>query len=315
MSKRSKVHPTYKTKYRVTNWPEYDRALVRRGDLTIWFTPSAIRCWTPLPTGERGGQRTYSDPCVELAVTLKLLFGLPWCSVEGLLASLLNLVEIGAPTPDHTTLSRRTRGLDVQLHRPPSGEPIHLVVDATGLGIIGQGQWAAAKWGERGRRGWRKLHVAADQSGNILAVELTDASVADATAFPGLFAQVPNPVERLTADGGYDRREVYEAARKRGVQTVIPPRRDAVVSGETVLSDRDAHLERIKEVGRRCWRLEAGQHHQARAENTFYRYKKRFGGRLTARNEAAQRNEVLTGCNILNKMTELGMPNSIALRG
>ena len=43
MSKRSKVHPTYKTKYRVTNWPEYDRALVRRGDLTIWFTPSAIR--------------------------------------------------------------------------------------------------------------------------------------------------------------------------------------------------------------------------------------------------------------------------------
>ena len=118
-----------------------------------------------------------------------------------------------------------------------------------------------------------------------------------------------------STDGGYDRREVYVAARKRGTTTVIPPRRDAVVSGEPVLSDRDAHLERIKEVGRRCWRLEAGQHHQARAENTFYRYKKRFGGRLTARNEPSQRNEVLTGCNILNSMTELGMPNSIALRG
>ena len=77
MSKRSKVHPTYKTKYRVTNWPEYDRALVRRGDLTLWFTPAALRTWTPLPTGERGGQRKYSDPCVELALTLKLLFGLP----------------------------------------------------------------------------------------------------------------------------------------------------------------------------------------------------------------------------------------------
>jgi len=45
------------------------------------------------------------------------------------------------------------------------------------------------------------------------------------------------------------------------------------------------------------------------------RYKKRFGGRLSARNEEAQRNEVLTACNILNRMTELGMPNSIALRG
>jgi len=150
MSKRSKVHPTYKTRYRVANWPEYDRALVRRGDLTIWFTPSAIRSWTPLPTGQRGGQRKYSEPCVELALTLKLLFGLPWRSVEGLLGSLLHCVGLEAPIQDHTTLSRRTRGLDVQLRRPPSREPIHLVVDATGLGIIGQGQWASAKWGEPG---------------------------------------------------------------------------------------------------------------------------------------------------------------------
>ena len=159
MSKRSKVDPTYKTKYRVTNWPEYDRALVRRGDLTIWFTPSAIRSWTPLPTGLRGGQLKYSDPCVERALTLKLLVGLPWRSVEGLLRSLMMLTGIDAPTPDHTTLSRRTRGLDVPLQRPSTHEPIHLVVDATGLGIFGQGQWASAKWGERGRRGWRKLHV------------------------------------------------------------------------------------------------------------------------------------------------------------
>ena len=93
------------------------------------------------------------------------------------------------------------------------------------------------------------------------------------------------------------------------------PQRFQVFSGEPVLDDRDAHLERIKEVGRRRWRLETGQHQQARAENTFYRYKKRFGARLSARNEEAQRNEVLTACNILNKMTELGMPNSVALRG
>jgi hypothetical protein len=44
--------------------------------------------------------------------------------------------------------------------------------------------------------------MAADQHGNILSVELTGASVADATAFPGLLDQVSNPVKRLTADGG-----------------------------------------------------------------------------------------------------------------
>ena len=125
MSKRSKVHPTYKTRYRVTNWPEYDRALVRRGDLTIWFTPAALRTWTPLPTGERGGQRRYSDPCVELALTLKLLFGLPWRSVEGLLGSLFHFVGLEAPIPDHTTLSRRARGLDVPLQALPGFENGH----------------------------------------------------------------------------------------------------------------------------------------------------------------------------------------------
>ncbi|NCG19167.1 MAG: hypothetical protein GWP91_09155 [Rhodobacterales bacterium] len=113
MSKRSKVHPTYKTKYRFTNWPEYDRALVRCGDLTIWFTPAALRAWTPLPTGQRGGQPRYSDPCIELGLTLKLLLRLPWCSVEGLLRSLVMLAGIDAPTPDHTTLSRRTTGLEL----------------------------------------------------------------------------------------------------------------------------------------------------------------------------------------------------------
>ena len=146
-------------------------------------------------------------------------------------------------------------------------------------------------------------------------LQVTDASVADATALPGLLDQVPNRVKRLTADGGHDRREVYEAARKRGATTVIPSRRDAVVWNEPVLSDRNAHIECIGEVGRRRWRLEAGQHHQSRAENTFYRYKRRFGGRLSARNEEAQRTEVLTACNILNKMSELGMPCAVALRG
>jgi len=133
---------------------------------------------------------------------------------------------------------------------------------------------------------------AVGEDGGILADALTDASVGDASALPGLLGKVPNRVKRLTADGGYDRCEVYEAARQRGASTVIPPRIDAVVSGVPVFSDRAPHIERIGEVERRRWRLEAGQHHQSRAENTFYRYKKRFGGRLSARNEEAQRNEM-----------------------
>ena len=43
--KKSKVHPDYKTKYKVRNWASYDRALVMRGDLTIWLSPRAVTTW------------------------------------------------------------------------------------------------------------------------------------------------------------------------------------------------------------------------------------------------------------------------------
>ncbi len=311
MSKsRSKVHPNYKGRYRLLNWSEYDRALVRRGDLTIWFTPEVIAAWQPRGDGRRGGQRRYSDVAVEAASTLRLLFGLPWRQTEGLLGSIFALLNLGLTAPDHTTLSRRAAGLRVELRRIPTTEPLHLVVDATGLAIVGQGQWAAAKWGERGRRGWKKLHLAVDETGRVLAAALTDGAVPDAAVLPGLLDDIVGPIRRLTTDGGYDTHEVYAAATARGARVVVPPRRDAVVSGDPVLADRDAHIEEIAEIGRRRWRVAAGQHAQARAENGVFRFKRVFGVRLRARGEPAQKNEVFIACNMLNRMTELGMPRS-----
>ena len=193
-------------------------------------------------------------------MALRLLFRLPWRQTVGLLASIFRLLDLGLKAPDHTTLSRRSGGLRVELHRLPRTEAVHLIVDVTGLAIVGQGHWAAAKWGERGLRGWRKLHVAVDESGRVLAADLTDRVVPYSAVLPGLMDEITEPIRRLTADGGYDTREVYPAARSRGAQVVVLPRRDAVVSGDPVFADRDAHLEKIAEVGRRRWRVEVGQH-------------------------------------------------------
>ncbi len=93
-SKRSRVHPKYKTKYRVGNWPEYDRSLVRRGDLTLWLSPSAISNWTAKPSGCRGGQRKYSDLAIETALTLRLLLHLPLRQTEGFLLSIFELMGV-----------------------------------------------------------------------------------------------------------------------------------------------------------------------------------------------------------------------------
>jgi hypothetical protein len=64
---KSKVHLAYKAKYRVANWPAYDRALVQRGDVTLWLAPEAIAAWEPGQRGTRGGQRKYSDLAIETA--------------------------------------------------------------------------------------------------------------------------------------------------------------------------------------------------------------------------------------------------------
>ena len=164
---QSKVHPTYKTKYRSANWPTYNQALVRRGDVTLWVSSEAIAAWTPRRSGHRGGQRRYSDLAIETALTLRLIYHLPLRQAEGFLHALFGMMRLDLSAPDYTTLSRRSQHLRRRLRPVPTDEGLHLVLDSTGLSIVGAGEWAAAKHGGRGRRGWRKLHLGVDQSGVI----------------------------------------------------------------------------------------------------------------------------------------------------
>jgi hypothetical protein len=99
LSKRSKVHPKYKTNYRVTNWASYDRSLVRRGDVTLWFSPEAVDAWTARPTGCRGAQPRFSDMATETALTLRLVFHLPLRQAEGFVRSILRLMVLTARPP------------------------------------------------------------------------------------------------------------------------------------------------------------------------------------------------------------------------
>ena len=224
---KSKVHPTYKTKYRVANWPAYNQALVRRGDVTLWLSAEAIAAWTASRSGRRGGQRRYSDLAIETALTLRLLYHLPLRQAEGFLHALFGMMRLALSAPDSTTLSRRRQHLKRRLRLVPPGEGLHLVLDSTGLSIVGAGEWAAAKHGGRGRRGWRKLYLGVDQSGVIRVHTLTEATSDDATTALDLLTAVEGPLVRVTADAAYDTVAVYEASRARGATVIIPPAKTA----------------------------------------------------------------------------------------
>src|SRR5919106_1722578 len=169
-------HKIPRARYKGCNWPAYDRALQERGSLTVWVTPEAIAAWCPPRTGRRGRPRDYSDVAIETGHLLRLAFGRPWRQTEGLLRSLATLLGVGVGIPDHTTFSRRSPGLTLagSLARAQARGPVHVVIDATGLKVHGAGEWLVEKHGGRGRRTWRKLHLAVDpDSGEILASELT----------------------------------------------------------------------------------------------------------------------------------------------
>ena len=117
---QSKVHPRYKTKYRVANWAGYNRALVRRGDVTVWVSAEAIAAWTPGRSGRRGGQRRYSDLAIETALTLRLLYHLPLRQAEGFLHALFGMMRLDLSAPDSTTLSRRSQHLRRRLRPIPT---------------------------------------------------------------------------------------------------------------------------------------------------------------------------------------------------
>ncbi len=277
---KSRVHPKYKTKYRVNNWAEYDRALVQRGDITLWIAEDAIASWKPGPTGLRGAQRKFSDHAIETALTLRLIFRLPLRQAEGFLRSVLSLMGVATKqsfesassakltrdleAPDHTTLSRRSQHLDVDFHLAPA-KPLHLIVDSTGLSIVGEGEWAAAMYGGRGRRGWKKLHLGVDRAGMIVVRAPTDGNTDDAKAAQGFIDEVHGDIASFTADAAHDTNATYNAAAARGARIVVPPIKTATRSRQRRArsSTRDRTIMRVKEIGRRRWKKESGYHRRA----------------------------------------------------
>ena len=151
-------HHIAKQPHKVTNWAEYDAALRQRGSLTVWFTDAAVATWRAAPRTTRGGQPYYSALAIKTALALRAVFRLALRQTEGLIGSIIRLLGLDLAVPDHSTLSRRAETLQV-LRPRSSSEPVHLLVDSTGLQLCGPGEWLVEKHGTRTRRSWRKLHL------------------------------------------------------------------------------------------------------------------------------------------------------------
>ncbi|MGA7866831.1 MAG: IS5 family transposase [Stellaceae bacterium] len=306
-----------KQRHRVTNWVAYDSALRQRGSLTVWFTEAAIAEWKAEPRGTRGGQPRYSALAITTALTLRAVFGLALRQTEGLAASMLRLLGLDLAAPDHSTMSRRGETLPVSQPRPGS-EPVHLLVDSTGLKLCGPGEWLVEKHAAKTRRSWRKLHIGVDaDTGQIIAAELTGKDVDDGSRVGPLLEQIAGPVASFTGDGAYDRDDVYREVCQRhpDAAVIVPPRSSAVPSptAQTAPTRRDRHLQLIAERGRMGWQRAYGYNWRALVEADIGRYKRVIGDALRSRTKRRQTTEVAIAVASLNRMLELGRPEYVRL--
>lgn len=325
-----RTKPSTQQPYRLRNWRDYNAALVRRGSLTLWCDAEALAGWverrrTGGDARRRGRPRQYSDLAITTMLTLKEIYHLPLRATMGFVESLLRLAgHLELPIACPSTLSRRRRTLAVELPVRAVTSPLHLVVDSTGLKLYGEGEWKGRQHGWTCHRRWLKVHLAVDEATSELrSVAVSTNHVSDGAVLPALLAAEAAPLRQVTGDGIYDEWRCWEAvaARPDHPRAVFPPprvqrgpnRRRARIRQHGNSSapplDRDAHVRRIRTVGRRRWKQEVDYHRRSIAETDVSRLKTRFGDRLSARSFAGQATQVFLRCRALNVMTHLGMPD------
>lgn len=314
---RTMVEAASKTKkltYKVTNWRDYNESLVNRGDITFWFDEAVIDVWEDDNEEKKNGRPfKYSPTAIEVLLTLRELFRLPYRQTEGFGRALAKLMNAEVPIPDYTSLQKRAAKLDVAIQINPTQGPIDVVVDSTGLKVYGEGEWKVKKHGVGKRRDWRKVHLAVDPTSHTIVAQLTTGNdIHDGKAVEPLLEQVEVEVETFYGDGAYDHWKVRDHLHENGIHQIIPPRKNAKIKQHGNLSqeplERDECVRQIRRDGKKAWKESIAYHRRSLAETAMYRLKANFGDRLKNRKLPNQAVEVALRCKLLNSFVAIGMP-------
>lgn len=312
-----------KTTYRIDNWSHYNRALIERGSLSLWISEEAIDKWEYDGPAQWGEDFTYSDFAIEACLRLRLVYHLALRQTQGFVQSLFRLMDLELPVPDYSTLSRRGGSLSVALSskegEASEGAPRHIVIDSSGLKLYGEGEWKQRQHGKSKRRTWRKLHIGLDpKTGEITAERLTENDKHDAWQVEDLLSQTTvGEITHVGGDGAYDTWDVYATIEAYAAEPVIPPQKNAKIhqhgNAKGPPLARDEAIRYIRQHGRSKWKRVHDYHLRSLAETAIYRFKTIIGRVLRSRKLANQQTEARLGCQILNRMLSLGMPESYAV--
>lgn len=313
---------------RVRNWSDYNKSLVKRGELLLDFEAGYFSRLYYEGEQSRGGVRIYTEEMYEFLLTVKVMLRLPWRSAVGFAFKLLQKAFPFAKilVPDYAHASREASKLDLKIKVlvPAGKEGMVLAFDSTGINVYTTSGWHQRKHGKRSlchyQEQWKKVHLAVDLNTlQIVAAATSASTVNDCQKIEELSSQVRGEVQSIYADGAYDTQAFYKRIEDWGAKAYIPPARTSCSQAELKrpqpykpwLAQRDAILHTIRqkpsfEEGLKEWKKKSGYHRRSQIEACMFRLKKTFGFYWQHKTDQARHNEMITKINLLNRMSALG---------
>ncbi len=291
---------------RARNWCQYNKKLVQRGSLTFLIDPKNLKSLFPKKQKQRGRPHEFSDGLIELLLLIKIHYKLTYRSLEGFAKSIFSLLKAPLRIPTYSLICKRVKALQKKLPKLSFRRASTIIVDASGIKVLGEGEWKVKIHGKGRPRKWIKLHIAIDaNSQEIIAEVTTESSSGDGTTFPTLFNQIQHQVKTVIGDGAYDGIEIRRLIKNRRGKALVPPPKHAVCRDEDY--DRDQAVRDIKSLGgdlvaKSIWGKYTGYSRRALVETTFSRYKKMFGERAFSKTHERLTVENRLKCVLLNKM-------------
>ena len=290
------------------DWSAYNKSLVKRGDLFLWFDEETLSNWYSAPDcNKQGRPYTYSDVAIQTLLSIREVFHLTYRSLEGFgqsLFAMLGITELTAP--DYASICKRAKTLNVPIKVYDHRQTLHLLIDSTGLKVFGEGEWKVKKHGVSKRRTWRKIHIAVDgNTYQIYAVETTKTNVDDAEGALKLIRKIGKRIGSMRGDGAYDKKKVYKELSGCKSKACIPPRSNARLDrcgafglagryrNEAIIAMRKGDLD--------GWKERTKYHRRSLAETAMFQIKQIFGDKLKARNFDSQVVETRIKVTILNR--------------
>lgn len=318
-----------KTPKKIRNWKEYNKSLVKRGQILLRFDEDYLEHLYYQTPQRRGGQRVYSALMYEYLLTIKVMLRLPWRATTGFAQAVLQKAfpDKVIQVPDYTHASRESRQLELKI-KPlglKTGLGMELAFDSTGVNVYSTSGYHQRNHGKealcRKRDQWKKIHIVLElDSMQIVAMSYSSSRVNDCEVVNELCGQVKGNITSVRADGAYDTNEFYELLHERQARILIPPAVTSKAQDELknqpktkkdYLEQRDDTIHFIRgyetfEEGLKEWKITTGYHRRSLIEATMFRLKRIFGFNLQLKNDQGRINEIITKINLLNQMAALG---------